>query len=262
MPEPAATPASIKKIVAKPKKDLPTDRIAFQKQLEMLRAYAAASGQSGKAVTNNDVAKITGMTAATVSLANTFFASVGFLKKQDPGYVPSAEVVAFARAYEWDRETATHKLAPLIAASWFAEAILPVLSIRPMAEQDAIAAIADAAAAGTEHAARIRMLLDYLKVGGLIKQEGKQITATPAPSSVASSARAEGGGSGPIPTPSSARPVVPTTVGQPTEGAIQFDISVRVRMSEMAAWSPERISAFFSGVAQVLSARGSKEDSA
>ena len=32
---------------------------------------------------------------------------------------------------------------------------------------------------------------------------------------------------------------------------VQFDVSVRVDMKEFAGWKPDRIAAFFSGIAQV-----------
>src|SRR5437762_5574893 len=106
----------------RPKKILPTDRINFSKQLDLLRAFAAASGPSGRTVTNNDVAVIVGLKASTVSLANPFFSDVGLLLRADGGYTPSSAVVAFSRAFEWNRETASHKLATVISETWFAQA--------------------------------------------------------------------------------------------------------------------------------------------
>ena len=55
---------------------------------------------------------------------------------------------------------------------------------------------------------------------------------------------------------------VATMFTQPTEGVVQFHISVKVDMAEFADWSPERITAFFAGIAQVLAAKGKLEKSA
>jgi hypothetical protein len=61
---------------------------------------------------------------------------------------------------------------------------------------------------------------------------------------------------GPTPRVSSA-----LSVAAPTNGVVQFHVSVRVDMAEFAGWEAERISAFFAGIAQVLAAKGSsKED--
>lgn len=38
-------------------------------------------------------------------------------------------------------------------------------------------------------------------------------------------------------------------------GGVQFSVNVNVSMDEVARWSPERISAFFGGLAQVLAAQ-------
>ena|SRR3989442_673393 len=256
-------PSAIKKLTPKPRHVLPTNRIAFPKQLEVLRAYAAASG-SGRAVTNDEVAKIAQLTASTVSLGNPFFSSIGLLKKQDPGYVASKEVLDFARQYGWDKTTASHKLAPLIVGTWFASAILPTLQIRAMDEQDALTSIADRASASTGHTANIRLLLQYLESSGVVAREGKQLvvgpmaTAPPTTDVRTEESTEQNGGGTPPSREQKSRSALPTTALGPTEGATRLDFSVQVRMSEMAGWSPERIAAFFAGVAKVLAARNDK----
>ena len=263
MAETTTAPAPMKKLTSKPRHVLPTDRIAFPKQLEVLRAYAAAS-EVGKAVTNDEVAKIAQLTASTVSLGNPFFSSIGLLKKQDPGHVASKEVLDFARQYGWDKTTASHKLAPLIVGSWFATAILPTLQIRQMDEQDALTAIADRASASTGHAANVRLLLQYLESSGVVAREGKQLvvgpmaTASPTTDVRAEESTEQNGGGNPPSREQRSRGGLPLAAHGPTEGATRLDFSVQVRMSEMAGWSPERITAFFAGVAQVLAARNAK----
>src|SRR6266478_4088427 len=78
-----AGPALVKDDAPKSKttkltKILPSDRVTFAKQLEILRGYAAASAQGTKAVTNVELASIIGMAAETISTCNAFFSSVGF----------------------------------------------------------------------------------------------------------------------------------------------------------------------------------------
>src|SRR5262249_39783769 len=91
---------------SKPNKFLPTDRITFPRQLDLLRGWAAASGPTSKIVSNNDVGPIVKMTGSTVSMNNAFYAQCGFLVKADGGYVPTPDVFAFLRAYEWSPDTA------------------------------------------------------------------------------------------------------------------------------------------------------------
>jgi hypothetical protein len=54
---------------------------------------------------------------------------------------------------------------------------------------------------------------------------------------------------------------VVTSFAAPTEGIVQFHVSVRVDMGEFKGWAPERIAAFFGGIAQVLAAKGKVEES-
>jgi hypothetical protein len=261
MTETAANAAPVKKLGLKPSKILPTDRIAFPKQLDLLRAYAAASEPSGRPVSNDEVSKITKLTPSTVSLGNAFAASVGFIRKAEGGYVPSAEVVAFGRAYQWDPATASYKLAPAIEATWFAQAILSTLRMRAMEDREAVTAIAEAAAAGPGHKSQIEVCLDYMESAGIITREGRQITLR---RTAGAPTRDEDGATAPSarePKESQPRATASATgFGPTTEGMIQFDVNVRVRMSEMSGWSADRISAFFAGVAQVLAAKGQTDD--
>ena len=61
--------------------------------------------------------------------------------------------------------------------------------------------------------------------------------------------------------PTSKTATVATAFATPTEGVVQFHVSVKVDMKEFAGWEPERIASFFSGIAQVLAAKGNVEQS-
>lgn len=247
---------------AKPTKPLPTDRIQFPKQLDLLRAYAAASGPDGRPVTNEDVGRIVKMMASTVSMANAFFSDTGLLRRAEKGgYFPSEEVKAFNLAYQWNPETASYKLGPILQETWFAKALLPRLSFRPLKEEDAISTLAEAVAAGPDYKDQLRVLLDYLKAGGLIQIDGDLIRLAEA--GLAATAGGSPETAAPAPErrePTGSRPAQPI-FGQPTQGVIQFHLSVKVDMTELAGWEADRIKAFFNGVAQVLAAKGALEQS-
>lgn len=103
----------------RPTKTLPRDRITFNNQVEILRAYGALSGASGNVVSNTEIAEAMKMQPSTISLANPFFYSIGLLQKTEGGCTPSSYVIEMTRAKEWTPETATHKLAPAFKDSWF-----------------------------------------------------------------------------------------------------------------------------------------------
>lgn len=244
---------------AKPTKPLPTDRIAYQKQIDILRAYAIATeANGGKPVTNNEVAGIVKMAASTLPHANSFFGEVGLLQRAEGGYLPTPDVISFHRAYAWNPETAAHKLAPAVQATWFGQVLLPRLSFRPMDEAEAIAILAESSGATPEYKGQLGLLLSYLDTAGLIERDGGLVKANKPPissqPSVAPSTPAS-----PPPLSASETGAVATTFNRAKTPGVQFQINVDVDMKEFATWTPERITAFFKGVADVLSAKGAIE---
>jgi hypothetical protein len=247
---------------SKPTKFLPTDRITFPRQLDLLRAWAAASGPTSKSVSNNDVGPIVKMTGSTVSINNAFYAQSGFLSKADGGYIPAPDVFSFLRAHEWSPDTSATKLAPIVAKTWFAEVLLPKLSFGPVTTDEAIQNLADACNAGPDYRGQLRFLLEYLKASGLIEWDGNQVKKGATIVTSTNTAPSTDNPQTPSnPPPVTSEPVkrVAATFFGTTEGAVNFNVSVRVDMGEFANWKPERIAAFFGGMAQVLAAKANVE---
>jgi hypothetical protein len=247
---------------SKPAKPLPTNRIKFNKQLDLLRAYVAASGTSGKPVGNKEVADIAGMVETTVSLANSFFCAVGLLQRVEGGFLPSQDAANFKRAYDWKPEGAAHKLAPAIRSSWFGEALLPKLEFGPMEQEDALARLAEIASASPEYKPQLEVLVEYMCASGVVDRDGSMIKLSKAaPQASVDLPPTPEQEAGP-PKPSVPKGSVDTTFSQPTQHLVQFQISVTVDGSEMNKWTPERITALFAGIAQVLAAKAGLEKSA
>ncbi len=263
-----AKPASKKADAVKerPTRFLPTDRINLNKQLDILRAFAAASGPTLKSVGNRDVAGIVKMSETTTSLANAFFLQNGFIRKADGGFIPAAEVIDFQRSYEWNPDTAAHKLRPLIAETWFGRVLNPLISFGALDMKDAIQSLALAASAKPEYENQLALLIGYLEASGLVVREGNQLRSVPGSVSRSASSGEQPSTMEPreatVATAPKAASSVATAFAQPTEGVVQFHVGVRVDMREFSAWSPDRISAFFAGIAQVLAAKGKLEQGA
>lgn len=168
-----------KRVKSRPVKNLPTDRLSFEKQLSVLRGYAAASGPDKKAVGNNEVSQIVGLHAGTISNCNPFFAESGLLIRDGQKYRPSEEVVAYASSYQWDQEKAVAKLAPVLETTWFAQTLKPKLSFRSFSREEAVAFLAEEAKASPEYKVQLEMLLDYLSFAGVIAAEGNMIAVVP-----------------------------------------------------------------------------------
>jgi hypothetical protein len=256
----------------KPTEALPSDRLTIVKQLGILRAYAAASGQAAKPVKTGEVGAIAKIQPTTISAANPFFVATGLIQRIEGGFVPSAEVMSFAHAYEWNSAdtTASHKIAPLIANTWFAKEILKKIQYHSqLKESEAVRELANLAAAPQEYKLRVKVLIDYLEVSGLVQRDGEYLrrgsvvdSATapaPAVASASASPSSEAKESVLHRDPVGTRSGLASAFSHVAGGSIQFNVSVRVDMTEFKGWQPERIAAFFAGMAQVLAAKGALE---
>ena len=117
------------------------------------------------------------MTPATISLTTSFFIEAGLVTKNDAGrFTPTQATIEFARAYEWDKEKAPQRLATAVRDTWFARELEKHLSVTGnMLEKDAIAVLAEKAAASRDYAANLGLLLDYLDAANLIMRDGSNI---------------------------------------------------------------------------------------
>jgi hypothetical protein len=247
----------------KPSKVLPSERISFSKQLDILRAYVAASQGGNKACSLTEVSDVVRFNPNTVSMANPFFASTGLVQRTDGGFMPNADVIAFQRAYDWDAEKAALKLAPTLREQWFYQALVPHLAFGAIDEDKAIALLAEASAASPEYKSNLRLVLSYLVASGLIVQDGtliKMVKSTQQQNNQAQSKPAE------APQPSmeqpAPQPIAPTVASSApssstASGRIQINVSIDLDMTQLAGWQPDRIAALFAGMAQVIAAKGS-----
>lgn len=161
---------------AKPTKILPTNRISFDGQMSILRAYAAASGPQGQPVSNSEVGKIVSdLAESSISLCNAFYCDVGLLSRDGLKQRPSQAVLDYLQAFEWDQKTAATKLKPVLENTWFAKALVPKLAFRQLTKDEAIAFLAEEAKASKEYKKQLETLLDFLGASGVVRYEGTTI---------------------------------------------------------------------------------------
>lgn len=242
------------------KQTLPTDRLSIGKQLDILRAYGTAFESSKAPVTNEAVGELVELAPTTVSLSNAFLVDVGLIQRADNGFTPSPEVLSFCHAHTWDDEMASHKLAPQLIKSWFAQALIPKLKFRTLRSDEALRILAEVSSADKDYTAQLLMLLAFLEVTGIVtvengdirlKRDGGESEIVIPPIGV----------SKPAPTADQVAEIPFRNIQQPSAssgisaGGINFEIKVNVNMAEISGWSADRITAFFSGVAQVLAAK-------
>ncbi len=161
-----------------PTKTLPSDRLAFEKQLAALRAFAVVYEANGnKPVSNEEAGKIINMSGNTVVVTNGFFSDVRLLlrPKDSAAMVPSSETLAYYKAFEWDQNTAGEKLKPVFEKCWFSEVLVPRLKFRPYEEREALTVLAEACSASKEYEPRLQVLLDFMVFSGVVVRDGSQI---------------------------------------------------------------------------------------
>lgn len=248
-----------------PSRKLPTERVAFTKQIDILRAYGLASAGGTKAVHYSAAAEVVKMSPATVALMNTFMVDNGFVQKAGNDFIPDKALIEFAQAYSWNPETASKKLAPLIRRTWFGERMVLRLQFRPMPIEDMVSDLAGQIGAAPEFKSNIETLIDYGVTAGLVRRDGNQLVLgdiSEAPTAEAQRPSTESPMPQPEPKPDPMSRPSPGSVGtgfMSTEGGVQFHVAIKVDMKEMAGWTPDRIAAFFSGLAQVLAAKKGTE---
>lgn len=160
-----------------PTKRLPSGRVAFGKQLDILRAIAAASSASGKGATPPEVGGMVGLAPSTVALTSPFFTDIGLASRVEGGLAPSESVVNFHQAFQWDAEQAGRELAPVIRSAWFARLLMPKLSFGPLPEQEALMILAREAQGTKAHTPQLRIILEYMETAGLIVRDGDRLLA-------------------------------------------------------------------------------------
>ena len=163
-------------IKSKPTKALPTDRMSFEKQLRVLRAYPAASGPEQVATSNAEVGKVADIPPTSVSMVNEFMVECGLLVREGLKQRPTQALFDYLSAWEWNQETAGLKLAPAFGTMWFAKALLPKLALRQMTRDEAITYLADEAKASKDYKGQLDLLIDYLAVAGLIVVDGNTVS--------------------------------------------------------------------------------------
>jgi len=246
------TPLKEKK--PEPQETLPTDRIAFEKQMKFLLAYAAASENGTKGVSNETVAELVAMNSSTVSLANAFFVKSGFLTRSGREYIPAKEVLEYKLATGWNDQNAAHKLAPLIERAWFAQALRPKLEMRGVEESEAIGDLAQRAVVTPDYEPQLRTLIKYMTVGGVVRKEGTLLVLNRRGQISLAEPTADRKEEWPNKDAAPSQPA-PNSAPFMGRGSISLAVNIEVDMAEVATWRPERIAAFFSGLAAVVAAK-------
>jgi hypothetical protein len=222
------------------------------------------SGNERKPVSNKQAASLVGLSDATLSLGNPFLVDVGIIEKTDSGFIPSAAAIDFKRASELGEERPEARLGPLLRDTWFYEALRPRLEFQAVPEQTAITDIGVLIGADKDDLSRVRALLDYLAITGIVLREGGMLMLVRSEQPRMGSANGAGQGVDREREQTRAQKRERDVRDQPKDGgrigAITFSINVDVGMEELMGWDAARIAAFMDGVSRVLRAQKGVSD--
>jgi len=241
----------------KPSVALPTDRLSFQKQLEVLKAFAVGSQSGSQPVDAKKLASLTHIGEATAPLNNIFFLETGLITRAKKGlYLPTAATLEFARRVSFAAANAGDALTATFESTWFFKAVVERLAMGNATRPMMIEALARTAGADASYATQFRTLLDWLDFAGLIKIDDDENVTLVKGAGIGSAeglrgAEWRGATPGQVTLPKSEEPTIPENVESPTVLAISVELALTV--DDLAKLSAEQVGALFQGAGQVAS---------
>jgi hypothetical protein len=153
-------------------KVLPTDRIQFDRQVEILKAYAAIYEANGGNPVTNDEAGDTltpKFSGSTLTQAVPFFTDIGLIERVEGGkFVPGRELLAYNKARQWSEAEAREKLRPLFEKTWFYKCLIPRLQLAPQPVENCLAVFSEESKAQKDYEPRLKALIDFLVLAGVV----------------------------------------------------------------------------------------------
>jgi hypothetical protein len=157
-------------------RSLPTDRLSFEKQIEVLRVIAQISGNGRRPVTAEDLSASIGLRGNTGGLSNKFFRDSGWVESAGRGmYAATEPLLEYHRHLNVDAQDvvgARRYLAVAAQGSWYWDALDPMLDEGGARPTLALHALSKAAGA-YDHTPQLLQILTWLEWLGLVRREGE-----------------------------------------------------------------------------------------
>ncbi|RSM43465.1 hypothetical protein DMB66_53450 [Actinoplanes sp. ATCC 53533] len=206
---------------------LPTDRLALDVQVAILRAFARLS-DGRRPVGSEQIVGALQVSPDAVFGSTGFFVDSGWLERVGQGrYVATEALVAYHRRLQGG---ASHAAVPLLAqsarSSWYWRTLVPSLGGGRLSRYEALVILATEANTAEEHRPRLESLLQWLEFLDLITVDGDDIVASRAASK------------GP---------------DGPGDVVIAVSADLCLTAADLAALSPEQIRALFEAVENLAS---------
>lgn len=175
--ENTSTEQGTKRKVSTVTKTLPTDRIAFDKQLQIARAFAALYASTQQAVTNEQVgAQLSpAMKGSTVGQTNAFFVDVGLISRDGGSFIPHPGLLKYNEISAWDETEAKKHIAEIFEPTWFHKLLAPRLQLNAQSISACLGALASECGATQEQEDKLKLLPQFLQAAGLVRIDGDTV---------------------------------------------------------------------------------------
>jgi hypothetical protein len=259
-------PARPRASLPRTSRPLPTDRLRFETQIEVLKALAITSDFGKRSVSGEELAAPLSLAPTTAGLNNAFFVDAALATKEGRGqYKPTAITNEFARKHSFDPRAAGIVLAQVLRETWFYTAVGQRLALRPATKAQVIEALAHAVGATKDRQVQLVNLLDWLGYAGLIDARGEQIVLTTAndeqvetPSSTPDLDPPREPASGPgdtaaAGTTTDARRAARHATGEPPPNAVlSMSVDFALTADDLARLDADQIRALFQSVGEIM----------
>ncbi len=259
-PSPPTPPPAATRSPQRPRasKVLPTDRMKFDAQVELLRRYARISGAAKRAVTSEEVARAQGIATNTAALNNAFFVESGWLETTGRGqHIATDALVTYNQRAQLDpanAKAATSLLAGPARQSWYWKALEPYMQGGGLPKNEALVILSSDSDAGPEYKPQLENVLQWLQFVCLVRIEGDSLLPGDGLGLASESASRAAEPVQPVVEDHPMQPTPEHSKAEATERkdvVLAFSVDFRLTASELASLSPDQIRALFEAVGAV-----------
>lgn len=250
---------------ARASKSLPTDRLKFEAQIELLQRFGRMSGSQRRPVTSEEIAKAQQVSANTASLNNGFYVDAGWLQRAGRGkYVASDALLAYTQRAQFDpanAQSAAGLLADEMKKSWYWQSLEGHIRGGGLPRPEALVILSTEAGAGQEYKIQLENVLQWLQFVGLVQLDEKFVR----PGSAAGAVAVEDApwtGSEDAPDEQTTGDHMDQSNSRAPERkdvVLAFSLDFKLGAGELKSLSPDQIRALFEAVGTVAALTAPKE---
>jgi hypothetical protein len=162
---------------AKTKYALPSLYTSLENLIQILKGYVIGSNNGQKPVNYKEVATLVNLHPARVSDNNRFLEENNMLVEKKRGrFVPSSEIVSFAKSLPWDLDKAKYFLSQKLESAWFYTIINDAFRIKGTLDEEGLVRILGSASqAASSQQTSLKRIIELLEYANIIEKDEKGV---------------------------------------------------------------------------------------